>query len=297
MFRSRMIRRRCGERSSHGQDIDGGASRGKRDRDRRLVSQRQGSRGPRAGAGRKFLCVCSEYGGCDPGDHRDGVEQVAFRSGHGVEHLEDGEGQQGTPAGRRCPPASSRPWWQRGLTIPPDRHPNPPRTGHLLGPRQRALRLHQPRRRVVIQRDHRTPRRRRETATIRFTPLAVDWSTYATRNLDETALLRGSPLNRARPGVRVVLPQLHQGPNFTGKTELAVTHTHLLALGTLFFLIVIGLEKQFTLSSGGLYIWFFWTYNAGVLWAVTTMTIIGMRTVQGVPRANRWQIWQVRATS
>ncbi|WP_297618980.1 DUF2871 family protein [Nocardia sp.] len=68
-------------------------------------------------------------------------------------------------------------------------------------------------------------------------------------------------------------------------------------MGTLFFLIVIGLEKQFTLSSGGLYIWFFWTYNAGVLWAVTTMTIIGMRTVQGVPRANRWQIWQVRATS
>ena len=53
--------------------------------------------------------------------------------------------------------------------------------------------------------------------------------------------------------------------NFTGKTELAVTHTHLLALGTLFFLIVIGLEKQFTLSSGGLYRWFFWTYNVGVL--------------------------------
>jgi len=69
--------------------------------------------------------------------------------------------------------------------------------------------------------------------------------------------------------------------NFTGKTELAVTHTHLLALGTLFFLIVIGLEKQFTLSSGGLYRWFFWTYNIGVLWAVTAMTIIGIRTVQG----------------
>lgn len=69
--------------------------------------------------------------------------------------------------------------------------------------------------------------------------------------------------------------------NFTGKTELAVTHTHLLALGTLFFLIVIRLEKQFTLSSGGLYRWFFWTYNVGVLWTVTIMTIIGIRTVLG----------------
>lgn len=69
--------------------------------------------------------------------------------------------------------------------------------------------------------------------------------------------------------------------DFTGKTELAVTHTHLLALGTLFFLIVIGLEKQFTLSSGRLYRWFFRTYNVGVLWTVTMMTIIGIRTVQG----------------
>ncbi|MRH90528.1 DUF2871 family protein [Nocardia sp. SYP-A9097] len=74
--------------------------------------------------------------------------------------------------------------------------------------------------------------------------------------------------------------------NFTGKTELAVTHTHLLALGTLFFLIVIGLEKQFTLSSGRLYRWFFWTYNVGVLWTVTTMTIIGIRTVQGHSESN-----------
>ncbi|WP_433566994.1 DUF2871 domain-containing protein [Nocardia sp. CA-151230] len=69
--------------------------------------------------------------------------------------------------------------------------------------------------------------------------------------------------------------------NFTGKTELAITHTHLLALGTLFFLIVLALEKQFTLSAERLYGWFFWTYNVGVLWSVACMTAIGIRTVQG----------------
>lgn len=69
--------------------------------------------------------------------------------------------------------------------------------------------------------------------------------------------------------------------NFTGKTELAVTHTHLLSLGTLFFLIVLALDKQFALSSQRMYGWFFWTYNTGVLWSVTCMTLIGMRTVKG----------------
>ncbi|GAB0104873.1 DUF2871 domain-containing protein [Nocardia sp. JMUB6875] len=74
--------------------------------------------------------------------------------------------------------------------------------------------------------------------------------------------------------------------DFTGKTELAVTHTHLLTLGTLFFLIVLVLEKQFTLSSQRLFGWFFWTYNVGVLWAVACMTAIGMRTVQGRTESN-----------
>ncbi|MFE3226184.1 DUF2871 domain-containing protein [Nocardia sp. NPDC059228] len=69
--------------------------------------------------------------------------------------------------------------------------------------------------------------------------------------------------------------------NFTGKTELAITHTHLLSLGTLFFLIVLALDKQLALSSQRLYGWFFWTYNAGVLWSVACMTMIGIRTVLG----------------
>ncbi|MEC3915481.1 DUF2871 domain-containing protein [Nocardia sp. CDC160] len=74
--------------------------------------------------------------------------------------------------------------------------------------------------------------------------------------------------------------------NFTGKTELAVTHTHLLALGTLFFLIVLALDKQFDLSSQRVFGWFFWTYNTAVLWTVACMTAIGIRTVQGRPESD-----------
>ncbi|MEC3957114.1 DUF2871 domain-containing protein [Nocardia sp. CDC153] len=74
--------------------------------------------------------------------------------------------------------------------------------------------------------------------------------------------------------------------NFTGKTELAVTHTHLLSLGTLFFLIVLALDKQFALSSQRLFPWFFWTYNTALLWTVTCMTAIGIRTVQSRPESD-----------
>ncbi|WP_327098623.1 DUF2871 domain-containing protein [Nocardia vinacea] len=74
------------------------------------------------------------------------------------------------------------------------------------------------------------------------------------------------------------LTKTHQ---FTGKTELAVVHTHLLALGTLFFLIVLVLEHQLALSNTRAYRWFFALYNAGVLWMVACMTIIGARTVLG----------------
>lgn len=69
--------------------------------------------------------------------------------------------------------------------------------------------------------------------------------------------------------------------HFTGTTQLAVTHTHLLALGTLFMLIVLVLEKQFALSESKVFGWFFWTYNAGVVWTVVFMTVHGVMTVLG----------------
>ncbi|WP_433527185.1 DUF2871 family protein [Nocardia pseudovaccinii] len=70
------------------------------------------------------------------------------------------------------------------------------------------------------------------------------------------------------PVVRVALPQRRE-----------IVRLHLLALGTLFFLIVLVLEHQLALSKARAYRWFFAVYNAGVLWMVACMTIIGARTV------------------
>lgn len=79
----------------------------------------------------------------------------------------------------------------------------------------------------------------------------------------------------------LVYRELTKAHQFTGKTELAVVHTHLLALGTLFFLIVLVLEHQLALSNTRAYRWFFAVYNTAVLWTVACMTIIGVRTVLG----------------
>ncbi|MFD0360099.1 DUF2871 domain-containing protein [Nocardia sp. GCM10030253] len=69
--------------------------------------------------------------------------------------------------------------------------------------------------------------------------------------------------------------------DFTGDSQLGLVHTHLLALGMLFFLIVLALEKMFTLTAGKLFNPFFWTYNAGLALTVTVMTVRGTRTVLG----------------
>ncbi|WP_067823212.1 DUF2871 domain-containing protein [Nocardia inohanensis] len=70
--------------------------------------------------------------------------------------------------------------------------------------------------------------------------------------------------------------------HFTGQTQLGVVHTHVLALGMLFFLIVLALEKQFTLSARkSLYDWFFRLYNSGLAISVAAMTVHGTRTVLG----------------
>jgi hypothetical protein len=69
--------------------------------------------------------------------------------------------------------------------------------------------------------------------------------------------------------------------DFTGDSQLGLVHTHVLALGMLFFLIVLALEKLFTLSAGKLFTPFFWTYNAGLAVTVTVMTFRGTQTVLG----------------
>jgi len=75
--------------------------------------------------------------------------------------------------------------------------------------------------------------------------------------------------------------EITKSAHFTGDTQLGLVHTHLLALGMLFFLVVLALEKLFTLSASPLFRWFFWVYNAGLAITVTMMVIHGLQTVYG----------------
>ncbi|MGW5107144.1 DUF2871 domain-containing protein [Nocardia sp. NPDC004123] len=76
--------------------------------------------------------------------------------------------------------------------------------------------------------------------------------------------------------------EITKAEHFTGQSQLGVVHTHVLALGMLFFLIVLALEKQFTLSARKtLYAWFFWLYNTGLIITIALMTLHGTLTVLG----------------
>ncbi|WP_031464358.1 DUF2871 domain-containing protein [Sciscionella sediminilitoris] len=75
--------------------------------------------------------------------------------------------------------------------------------------------------------------------------------------------------------------ELTKAYDFTGDTQLSTLHTHLLALGMLAFLIVLALEKVFTLSASRWFRYFFWFYNAGLLITVALMTVHGTLTVVG----------------
>lgn len=68
---------------------------------------------------------------------------------------------------------------------------------------------------------------------------------------------------------------------FEGETQLAVLHTHLLALGMLVFLIVLGLDKVFGLSGTKQFTAFFWSYNAGLSITCLSMLYRGTQTVLG----------------
>lgn len=64
-------------------------------------------------------------------------------------------------------------------------------------------------------------------------------------------------------------------------TQLSVVHTHLLVLGFVVLLIVLVLEKVFTLSKSPLFSWFFWVYNVGLLVTAAMMVVHGMQSVVG----------------
>lgn len=69
--------------------------------------------------------------------------------------------------------------------------------------------------------------------------------------------------------------------DFHGETQLALMHTHLLALGMIVFLVVLALDKVFQLSGTKLFTAFFWFYNAGIAISTAMMGTHGILTVLG----------------
>ncbi|WEG72665.1 DUF2871 domain-containing protein [Vagococcus intermedius] len=69
--------------------------------------------------------------------------------------------------------------------------------------------------------------------------------------------------------------------DFTGTTQLSVTHTHALVLGMLTFLIVLLLEKNFQLSQFKQFNRFYIFYNIGLLVTLVMLTFHGIMTVLG----------------
>lgn len=69
--------------------------------------------------------------------------------------------------------------------------------------------------------------------------------------------------------------------NFTGTTTLGLVHSHVLVLGFLFFIIVLLLEKNFTLSQVKNFNKWMITYNIGLIYLVSTLVFRGILQVQG----------------
>jgi hypothetical protein len=65
---------------------------------------------------------------------------------------------------------------------------------------------------------------------------------------------------------------------FKGVTQLSFVHTHLFALGMLFFLIVLALEKSFSFTTSKKYRLFYRLYNSGLI--LTALMFITRGTLQ-----------------
>ena len=62
---------------------------------------------------------------------------------------------------------------------------------------------------------------------------------------------------------------------FTGKTMLSILHVHTLTLGLLFFLILMLMEKQFTLTAAKRFKGWFITYNIALVGTLASMLTRG----------------------
>jgi hypothetical protein len=75
-----------------------------------------------------------------------------------------------------------------------------------------------------------------------------------------------------------------RGKDYEGGTQLAVTHTHLLALGMLVFLVVLALTAVLPIGELRLFTLFFGFYNVGLVITVTMMFVHGIIQVDGNDR-------------
>ncbi|GAB6108229.1 DUF2871 domain-containing protein [Fusibacter bizertensis] len=70
--------------------------------------------------------------------------------------------------------------------------------------------------------------------------------------------------------------------NYSGITQLSTLHTHTLILGMFFFLIVLTLEKVFSLSSNKSFGKWIVFYHVTLLGVLATMTVRGIYQVNGM---------------
>lgn len=63
---------------------------------------------------------------------------------------------------------------------------------------------------------------------------------------------------------------------FTNETNLGLIHSHLFVLGTVFMLILAICIKVFKIHPSKTYIWFFYTYNIGLVVTFLSMTTRGV---------------------
>ena len=75
--------------------------------------------------------------------------------------------------------------------------------------------------------------------------------------------------------------EVTKASDFAGNTQLAVAHTHLLALGFLVMLLALALDTTLKISATRAFSWFFATYNAGLILTAAVMVWHGMLQING----------------
>ena len=77
--------------------------------------------------------------------------------------------------------------------------------------------------------------------------------------------------------------EMSRANDFEGYSQLNVTHTHMLVLGTIMFLVFLLIEKNFSLTRNHkLFNWFFIKYHVGLLLTVAMQMTNGIMTIKGI---------------